>query len=96
MLGFINSYNAHAHPSFVDKANFCHCVSPSINSPELLQKHAHIVVLFKPTKMLHRHCILTILYEVFFPTDLCLKLGHHEHHDFGAYEQQTTHFNGQT
>jgi hypothetical protein len=42
--------NAYASPSSVDKANCCHCVSPAVNSPELLWKHAPIVVLPIPTK----------------------------------------------
>jgi hypothetical protein len=39
------STNTWESPSFVDKVNCYHCVSPSVNSPELLRKHVPIVVL---------------------------------------------------
>jgi hypothetical protein len=42
--------NVHVYPFSFDKTNSCHCVSPAVNLPELLQKHTIIVVLLKQTK----------------------------------------------
>jgi hypothetical protein len=87
--------NAHVSPSSVDKANCCRCVSPAVNSPEILRKHTLIVVLPKPRKNVASTLHFNHSIRVFFHWSV-LKLEHHDHCDFRAYEQQITHFNGQT
>jgi hypothetical protein len=50
LASFTACNNTHSSPSSVDKPNYCHCVSPAVNSSELLRKHASIVVLPNLTK----------------------------------------------